>query len=67
MQELLEEFRILQNHIHDDYQDAPNTTDSAVKKAGKAINENSDGTFTDEEIDSILPDALKRNVHPSST
>lgn len=59
-QELFGEFEVLQRQIHIVYQDAPNTTDRAVKKAEKAINEDKDGTYSDEKIDRLLPDSLKR-------
>ena len=35
VRELFDEFEILQNDIHELYQNAPNTTNSAVKKQGK--------------------------------
>ena len=58
--ELFNEFELLQNSIHETYQNAPNTTARAVKKAGKAISENGDGTYSDDESDRLLPDTLKR-------
>ena len=58
--ELFDEFEHLQSNIHEAYLDAPNTTNRAVAKAGKAINESKDGTYSDEEIDRLLPDTLKR-------
>ena len=58
--ELFDEFENLQSSIHEVYQDAPNTTNRAVAKAGKSINESRDGTYSDEEIDRLLPDTLKR-------
>ncbi len=57
---MFDEFENLQSSIHEAYQDAPNTTNRAVAKAGKAINESKDGTYSDEEIDRLLPDTLKR-------
>ena len=58
--ELFNEFEHLQNSIHETYQNAPNTTSRAAKKAGKAINENGDSTYSNDEIDRLLPDTLKR-------
>ena len=58
--ELFDEFEHLQSNIHEAYLDAPNTTNRAVAKAGKSINESRDGTYSDEEIDRLLPDTLKR-------
>ena len=57
---MFDEFEHLQSNIHEAYLDAPNTTNRAVAKAGKSINESRDGTYSDEEIDRLLPDTLKR-------
>ncbi len=43
------------------YSGSPNTCDKAVKKAQKSLKINQDNTFTNEEIDSFLPEALRRN------
>ncbi len=42
------------------YLEAPTTTDKAVVKASKALKIKKDNTFTDEEIDSLLPLSLRR-------
>ena len=60
--ELTEEFEDLQKQVHAAYQDAPKTGDRAVKKAGVALKVNQDNTFSDAEIDMMLPDSLKRSV-----
>lgn len=44
------------------YLEAPNTTDMAVKKAGVALCENKDNTFSDEEIDLYLPKSLRKDT-----
>lgn len=43
------------------YEQAPNTTEAAVRKAGQALNVAQDNTFSDSEIDSFLPDMLRRD------
>lgn len=42
------------------YSEAPITTDKAVKKASEALKLNKDNTFTNEEIDSFLPQSLRK-------
>lgn len=44
------------------YADAPNTSDKAVAMARVALNITQDNTFSDEEIDHLLPDELKKGV-----
>ena len=60
---LTDEFEALQKRVHIVYSDAPKTTDAAVKMAEEALEVNGDNTFTEEEIDMMLPDALKRRVN----
>lgn len=60
---LTDEFEALQKRMHIVYSDAPKTTDAAVKMAEEALEVNGDNTFTEEEIDMMLPDALKRRVN----
>ena len=59
-QVMTEDFEKIQNRIHEIYSDAPNTSDKAVSKATTSIKKNKDGTYSDEEIDALLPDSLKR-------
>lgn len=47
--------------LNEIYSTAPNTSDNAVKKASKALKIKGDNTFTNEEIDSFLPEELRRN------
>ena len=58
--ELMDRFDTIQKQVHEVYKEAPNTSNKAVKKAGVALKENKEGTYTDEEIDALLPDVLKR-------
>ncbi len=46
--------------LHTIYARAPSTTDRAYKKAQVALKQSEDMTFSDQEIDSMLPDELKR-------
>lgn len=57
---LTEEFESLQERVHAVYSDAPKTTDAAVKMAEVALKVNGDSTFTEKEIDMMLPATLKR-------
>ena len=57
---LTDEFEALQKRVHVVYSDASKTTDAAVKMAEEALKINGDNTFTDKEIDMMLPDTLKR-------
>ena len=60
VQELMNDFCALQKQVHDVYKDAPNTSNCAVNKAEAAIEKDKDGTYTDEQIDQILPEMLRR-------
>lgn len=60
VQQLTEEFDALQQRVHDVYTDAPNTTPKAVDKAEISLKVNKDGTYTDADIDLLLPNALRR-------
>ena len=57
---LTDEFEALQKRVHVVYSDAPKTTDAAVKMAEEALKIYGDNTFTDKEIDMMLPDSLNR-------
>lgn len=57
------EFEDIQKRIHAVYAEAPKTTDAAVKMAGEAINLKKDNSFSDDEIDLLLPEALRRGVN----
>ena len=57
---LTDEFESLQKRVHAVYSDAPKTTDAAVKMAEEALKVNGDNTFTEKEIDMMLPATLKR-------
>lgn len=57
---LTDEFEALQKRMHAVYFDAPKTTDATVKMAEEALIIKGDNTFSDKEIDMMLPDTLKR-------
>ena len=61
--ELEQEFENIQQKIHTIYDEAPKTSDAAVKMAGESIKVKKDNSFSDEEIDLLLPDSLKRGAH----
>ena len=44
------------------YADAPNTSDKAVALARVALHVTKDNTFSDEEINSFLPEKLRKEV-----
>lgn len=46
--------------LHDAYSGAPSTTFSAYRKAQKALQEQEEMTFSDEEIDAFLPKELRK-------
>lgn len=60
--ELTEEFADIQRRVHAVYQDAPQTTDKAVTMAGVALYERKDNTYTEEEMDMLLPESLRRGT-----
>lgn len=58
--ELREQYESLVKKIDEIYADAPNTSNKAVKLAKEALQVTGDNTFTDEEINSYMPIALKK-------
>ncbi len=50
----------LQERLHKIYRNAPHTDDKAYEKSQKALKENEELTFSDEEIDVFLPKPLRR-------
>jgi hypothetical protein len=54
----------LQSKLHKIYRSAPHTDSKAYGEAQSALKEAEDLTFSDEEIDTLLPTSLRR--HPSS-
>ena len=50
----------LLEELHAIYSGAPSTTYKAYKKAQEALKKLQDMTFSDEEIDSFLPEGLKK-------
>ena len=62
VQELENNFDELQKCVHRVYMDAPNTTNKAVKIASAEVGKWRDGVYTNEEIDCLLPESLRRDV-----
>lgn len=60
---LCNQYEQIMKQLHKVYIEAPNTTDTAVKKAKTALEVTQDNTFLDEEIDQYLPKALRKDGH----
>lgn len=60
IENLLKRYKELVERTDAIYLEAPTTTDEAVDKASDALKVKKDNTFTDNEIDSFLPKALRR-------
>ena len=60
LEDLNERYCKLMNEANEIYNDAPNTTDRAVRQAKNALQIKGDNTFSSEEIDSYLPVALRK-------
>lgn len=58
--DITSEYNEILDKLHIIYQDAPNTTEKAVEKAGKALKIKKDNDITDMEIDINLPHSLRR-------
>jgi hypothetical protein len=57
--EIEPEYEKIMQDLSNLFVDAPSTTGGAVRKASDALKINNEYTFTDEEIDHFLPNALK--------
>ena len=60
VENLLTKYNALVKETNGIYLEAPTTTDKAVEMAREALKVKKDNTFTDEEIDSFLPQSLRR-------
>ncbi len=60
VENLLTKYNELVKETNGIYLEAPTTTDKAVEMAREALKVKKDNTFTDEEIDSFLPQSLRR-------
>lgn len=60
--ELTAEFEELQKQVHIAYQEAPQTSKKALKKAEKALKITKDNSSSDDEIDMMLPESLRRGA-----
>ena len=58
--ELEDRYHELMDKANEVYNDAPTTTDKAVKLAKEALQVTGDNTFSKDEIDSYLPAALHK-------
>lgn len=58
-QVLLETYKEIEKEVYDIYAKAPSTTQKAVLLAKKALNVDGDNTYSDEEIDMLLPAILR--------
>ena len=60
LEAIQQERDVLMKELHSVYSGAPSTNSQAYQKAQKALKQNEDMTFSDEEIDEFLPKELKR-------
>ena len=58
--EIDESYNKLMNKANKIYMESPQTTDEAVAEAEISLNKKRDNSFTDEEIDSYLPESLRK-------
>lgn len=56
----------LTNRLHKVYQGAPQTTDKAYSRAQDALKNKEDLTFSENELDLLLPPALRRSARKTS-
>lgn len=66
LERLQEERDELLEELHSVYSGAPSTNSSSYSKAQKALQENEELTFTDDEIDKFLPKELRRGEQGST-
>ena len=60
VEELIEIHEDLLREIDNIYENAPNTSNKAVRRASKALRVAGDNTFSDNEADAYLPAALRK-------
>ncbi|MFA7082135.1 MAG: SLATT domain-containing protein [Bacteroidales bacterium] len=60
-EEVVKKRDTLQRELKEIYKVAPRTTSRAYKKASKALQKDEELTFSDEEIDNLLPKELRKN------
>ncbi len=60
--ELMDIYQNIQQDLKKIYDNSPTTLDKAVALAKKALKVESDYTYTDEEIDSFLPNVCRKNA-----
>ena len=59
--DLLAEYQSVQQDLKNIYDNSPTTLDKAVAMARKALKDDGDYTYTDEEIDSFLPPMCRKS------
>lgn len=59
-EQIIEKRELLQIDLSNTYKGAPRTINSAYKKATKGLKENEELTFSNEEINNLLPEELRR-------
>ncbi|MCH4242454.1 MAG: DUF4231 domain-containing protein [Prevotella sp.] len=60
-QEIIDDYKKTIETLNDIYKNAPQTTDKAEKLARNALNEKRDNSFSEDELNTILPGGLKRS------
>ena len=60
IEELRKQSDVLLDDLNKVYMNAPRTTDRAVARARKALEKNKDNSYTDEEINRMLPNSLRK-------
>ncbi|MFC0265026.1 SLATT domain-containing protein [Alloscardovia macacae] len=63
IEEINQEYENIMSEVHRVYADAPSTTSKAERKASKALKDNNEYTYTQEEIDRFLPPSLRGEIH----
>lgn len=58
-EEIFQQYNELIDRLHKCYANAPQTTEKAVELARKALNVTKDNYYSDDEIDSFLPETLR--------
>ena len=54
----------LLENLHGVYSEAPSTNNPAYKKAQEALQQREEMTFSDAEIDALLPSELRKSANP---
>lgn len=60
--QLVDEYKNIEKELYKVYQDSPSTTKRAVDLARKALKINGDSSYSDEEINALLPSVLRERL-----